>query len=161
MFKSVALEVVGDQRLACEDCEQRVEGLLKALQGVRQVRAQARNQLIEVLFDAAALDAAKIAERLGKAGYETKVHGSTSDSGERENIAGSGPLEDVRLLVPDMVCEGCAEKISAALNAVPGVREVKSKVRPKHVYIQYDPGRVQKEQLKEAVSKAGFTAVET
>ena len=71
MFKSITFEVIGDQRLVCEGCEQRVEDLLKALQGVRQVRARARNQRIEVLFDTARLDAAAIAERLSKAGYET------------------------------------------------------------------------------------------
>ena len=80
MFKSVIFEVIGDQRLFCDGCERRVEGLLKALQGVRQVRAQARNQRIEVLFDAAAVDANTIAEGLSKAGYETKAGASTGDS---------------------------------------------------------------------------------
>lgn len=82
MLKSITLEVTGDQRLACEGCEQRVERLLKALPGVGKVRAQARNQRIEVLFDAAVLDAAAIAERIGKAGYQTRVSRSTSDSGD-------------------------------------------------------------------------------
>ncbi len=80
MLKSITFEVVGDQRLTCEGCEQRVERLLKTLQGVGQVRAQARNQRIEVLFDTAVLEATAIAERLGKAGYETRVGSSTSDS---------------------------------------------------------------------------------
>ena len=80
MFKSVTFEVIGDQRLICESCERGVEGLLKALQGVGQVRAQARKQRIEVLFDTAVLDATAIAERLDKAGYETRVQSSTSDS---------------------------------------------------------------------------------
>ena len=47
MFKSVTFEVIGDQQLVCEGCEERVEHALKALQGVRQVRAQVRNQRIE------------------------------------------------------------------------------------------------------------------
>jgi copper chaperone len=81
MFKTVTFEVIGDHRLFCEGCERRVEGLLKALQGVRQVRAQARKQRIEVLFDAATLDADTIAEGLAKAGYETRVGSSTADSG--------------------------------------------------------------------------------
>ncbi len=81
MFRSITFEVIGDQRLVCEGCEQLVERLLKALQGVGQVRAQANNQRIEVLFDAALLQPAAIAERLGKAGYETRVGSSTSDSG--------------------------------------------------------------------------------
>ena len=80
MLKSITLEVIGDQRLVCEGCEQRVERLLKALPGVGKVRAQARKQRIEVLFDAAALEATAIAERLGTAGYQTRVGSSTSDS---------------------------------------------------------------------------------
>ena len=80
MVKSITFEVIGDQRLVCESCEQRVERILRGLEGVRQVRAQARNQRIEVLFDTAVLEATAIAERLGKAGYETRVGSSTSDS---------------------------------------------------------------------------------
>lgn len=81
MFKSITFEVTGDQRLVCEGCEERVEHVLKTLQGVGQVRAQARNQSIEVLFDAAVLEPNAIAERLVKAGYETRVASSTSDPG--------------------------------------------------------------------------------
>ncbi len=75
MFKSITLEVTGSQRLNCAGCEERVEDLLKGLQGVGQVRAHARNQRIEVLFDTAKLDATAIAERLSQAGYETRVGG--------------------------------------------------------------------------------------
>ena len=81
MLKSVTFEVIGDQRLHCESCERRVERLLKALQGVGRVRAHAHNQHIEVLFDTAVLEATALAERLGEAGYETRVGSSTSDSG--------------------------------------------------------------------------------
>lgn len=80
MLKSMTFEVVGNQRLTCEGCEQRVERLLKALPGVAQVRAQARTQRIDVLFDASVQEATAIAERLGKAGYQARVDGSTSDS---------------------------------------------------------------------------------
>jgi copper chaperone len=80
MFKPITFEVIGDQKLVCEGCEERVEHVLKALQGVRQIRARARNQRIEVLFDAAVLDANAIAERLDKAGYQTRVVSSASDS---------------------------------------------------------------------------------
>jgi copper chaperone len=73
MLKSITFEVIGDQRIVCEGCEQRIERLLKALPGVDKVRAQARKQRIEVLFDAAVLEATTIAEHLGTAGYETKT----------------------------------------------------------------------------------------
>ncbi len=81
MYKSVTFEVIGDQRLHCESCENRVTRLLKSVEGVGQVRAEARNQRIEVLFDNAMLDAAAIAERLSAAGYQTRAGSSDSDSG--------------------------------------------------------------------------------
>lgn len=78
----------------------------------------------------------------------------------REEVAETGPLAELELVIPNMVCEGCASKISGVLKALPGVRGVKSKVPQKHVTVQYEPGKVQERGLKEAVEKAGFTAVE-
>jgi copper chaperone CopZ len=73
MFRSIVFEVIGSQRLVCTGCEERVEELLKSLEGVGQVRAQARKQRIEVLFDTATLNPTAITERLSQAGYETRV----------------------------------------------------------------------------------------
>jgi copper chaperone len=78
MLKSITFEVIGEEQLHCEACEQRVERLLTALEGVRQVRAHAPNQRIEVLFDTAVLKDTAIAARLGEAGYETTI-----DRGDR------------------------------------------------------------------------------
>ena len=75
MLKSVTFEVTGEQRLHCVACEQRVARLLKTVDGVGQVRAQADRQRIDVLFDTAVLDPASIGKRLSEAGYETKVAG--------------------------------------------------------------------------------------
>jgi copper chaperone CopZ len=55
--------------------KQRVARLLKTVEGVGQVRAQADRQRIDVLFDTAVLDPTSIAERLSEAGYKTKVAG--------------------------------------------------------------------------------------
>jgi copper chaperone CopZ len=80
MLKSITFEVIGDQQIVCGGCEERIEGLLKRLEGVEKVRAKARNQHVEVLFDTTRLDANTIADRLGTAGYKTKVGNSISDS---------------------------------------------------------------------------------
>ena len=80
MLKSITLEVVGNQPLACESCEQRVERMLKGLDGVRQVHAHAENQRVEVLFDTAHVETTAIAERMRKAGYEIKFENSPSGS---------------------------------------------------------------------------------
>ena len=73
MLKSITLEVIGDHRVVCEGCEERIEGLLKKLEGVNKVRAKARNQQVDVLFNTTRLDANAILECLANAGYHTKV----------------------------------------------------------------------------------------
>ncbi len=70
------------------------------------------------------------------------------------------PLAETEFLVSNMVCEGCAEKITSALKSVPGVHEIKPKIRQKHVYVTYEPSKVQMNDLKETFDKAGFNAVE-
>ncbi len=78
----------------------------------------------------------------------------------REELAETGPLAEVEFLVPSMVCEGCAEKITGALTTLPGVQEVKPKIPQKHVYVRYEPSRVKEQQLRHALGSVGFDAVE-
>jgi copper chaperone CopZ len=80
MLKSITLEVVGNHPLVCESCEQRVERLLKGLDGVRQAHAHANNQRVEILFDNGRLETAAIAERMKGAGYEVRFENLSSGS---------------------------------------------------------------------------------
>ena len=73
MLESIALLVTGDQSLVCEGCERRVERLLKAVPGVGKVRAHAKNQRIEVLFDRALIEPQAMIQRLGEIGYHTTL----------------------------------------------------------------------------------------
>jgi copper chaperone len=47
--------------------------MLKALPGVERVRAQARQQRIEVLYNPTVLETGAIALRLRESGYQTRV----------------------------------------------------------------------------------------
>ncbi len=80
MQKSISFEVIGDHQMACDGCEQRVERALKGQPGVQKVRANARNQRVEVLFDDTTLSADTIAERIGKVGYQARVVNPTSST---------------------------------------------------------------------------------
>jgi len=131
VFKSVTFEVIGDQRLHCESCKHRVERVLKALEGVRQVRARAHNQRIEVLFDTAMLEATAIAERLGEAGYKTRIGNSTSQeirqrasvdngsSGGRNWLRSLAMVPGALLpLLPSATCPACVAAYAGVLSAV-------------------------------------------
>ena len=78
---------------------------------------------------------------------------------QRDNVEG-GPLANAEFLIPNMVCEGCCEKIDLALKSLPGVREVRSNVAQKHIRVRYEPAKVDAARLKNAVVQAGFTAAE-
>lgn len=79
---------------------------------------------------------------------------------EQTEEATIGPLAQVEFSVPNMVCEGCANKISTTLKELPGVQEVRPKVAQKHVYVSFEPAKVKQQQLKEALQESGFTAIE-
>lgn len=77
MLKSETFEIVGDQKLHCEGCENRLIRLVKGIPGVVRVRAQASNQRVDVQFDGDVLNAARIADRLAESGYETRLEPAT------------------------------------------------------------------------------------
>lgn len=58
-----------------------------------------------------------------------------------------------------MVCDGCAERISQALTAIPGVRAVKPRLRRKRVNVRYEASKVREPGIKDALAAAGYSAV--
>ena len=62
--------------------------------------------------------------------------------------------------VPEMVCEGCAGKITDLYRAMPGVRAVKPHVDQKRVAITYEPSLISSERLKAALGQLGYTGIE-
>ncbi len=62
--------------------------------------------------------------------------------------------------ISNMVCEGCAEKITTALKALPGVKDAKSKAFKKQIQVNYYPEQIEQEELKKALEKEGYIAVE-
>lgn len=79
---------------------------------------------------------------------------------ERGEETETTALSEAMFFVPNMVCEGCAEKITGALTSLPGVREVRPSVPQKRVRVRYQPDSVESERLKEAVEQSGFSVVE-
>jgi copper chaperone CopZ len=84
-----------------------------------------------------------------------RISGSGSDSSATDEGGA-----DVEFLIPNMVCEGCAEKLDGALHSLKGVRQTWSDVRHKRIRVRYEPAKIQPQQLKDAVAAAGFTAVD-
>jgi copper chaperone CopZ len=65
-------------------------------------------------------------------------------------------LEKIIFHISGMACGGCASAICQALLAMPGVEKVEVSHLAATAMIDYDPARVQPEQLKMTVEQAGY-----
>ncbi|BBL80469.1 hypothetical protein RxyAA322_23230 [Rubrobacter xylanophilus] len=78
MPDNIQFTVIGEEKLHCEGCEQRVGRALKRLDGVREVEADHTSQKIEVAYDSAELGEKEIRERLDLLGYEVESGGGAA-----------------------------------------------------------------------------------
>lgn len=69
-------------------------------------------------------------------------------------------LAETEFRIPTMVCGGCAEKITDVLKPLPGVHGIRPKVAQKHVIVRYEPARIERDQIRDALGKAGYDAVD-
>ena len=69
-------------------------------------------------------------------------------------------LTETRFKISNMVCEGCAEKITAILKALPGVKEVKSKVFQKQIQVNYNSELIRQEDIKMILENEGYNPIE-
>ncbi len=76
MTQTVDLTVIGEERIHCQSCEQRVSNALRRLDGVQDIRASAQTQQVEVRFDPSRVQPEQIQAKLERMGYE--VTGGTT-----------------------------------------------------------------------------------
>jgi Cu+-exporting ATPase len=69
-------------------------------------------------------------------------------------------LTETRFKISNMVCEGCAEKITTILKALPGVKEVKPKVFQKQIQVNYNSERIKQEDIKKVLENEGYNPIE-
>jgi copper chaperone CopZ len=66
------------------------------------------------------------------------------------------PVQTELLRITGMTCGGCSSKVTHALKAVSGVREVKVELSAGEATMQYDERLASATQLKSAVTSAGY-----
>ncbi|HXI00659.1 MAG TPA: metal-sensing transcriptional repressor [Sphingobacteriaceae bacterium] len=65
-------------------------------------------------------------------------------------------MKEITLTIDNMVCQGCAEKITEILKEVKGVQEVKTKAMKKSVQIKYSSARTNEDNLITVLTEAGY-----
>lgn len=65
-------------------------------------------------------------------------------------------MKETTLTIENMVCQGCAEKITDILKKVDGVKNVNTKVMKKLVHIQFISEKINEEELKAVLTETGY-----
>ena len=69
-------------------------------------------------------------------------------------------LTETTFKIPNMVCEGCGEKITSIFKDVAGVKKVIAKAFQKQIHVSYYAEQIKQEELKKILENGGFNAVE-
>ena len=65
-------------------------------------------------------------------------------------------MQTVTLGISGMTCGGCVRSVTNVLKALDGVAKADVSLEENNAVVEYDPGKVQVEQLKRSVVEAGF-----
>ena len=65
-------------------------------------------------------------------------------------------MNEIVLSVTGMTCGGCVNSVHRVLTALPGVQSVEVTLTPGQAQVVYDPSRVDRAALVQAIIDAGF-----
>lgn len=68
--------------------------------------------------------------------------------------------QDVVLQILGMHCQACAQRIEAGLSKVDGIVEVKVSLAAREAFVKFDATKVDVEEIKAAIKRSGYEAVE-
>ena len=69
-------------------------------------------------------------------------------------------MKKIVLGIEGMHCDGCVNRLTKVLKALDGVVDAKVSLENKSVEIEYDENELELDDIKQAVSDAGFEAKE-
>ena len=67
-------------------------------------------------------------------------------------------METTTIKVDGMSCGGCVKSVTGVLTALDGVAKAEVSLEQKQAVVEFDAGKVTRDQLKAAIEDAGFEA---
>ncbi len=133
--------VIPIEGMSCASCVANVEGALKSLPGVREVRVNLAAEHATVDYDPAQVDLAALRRAVEEIGYGVRT-------------------ATVYLHVTGMTCASCVENVRGALAQLPGVLAASVNLSTETARVDYLPGAVQVRDMLAAVRAVGYSAEE-
>lgn len=134
--QALTLKISG---MSCASCVAHVEEALSQVPGVVDARVNFATEQASVLVDAGRVSPSVLADAVTDAGYEV--------------IA-----EQVTLIIRGMSCASCVNHVEEALRGLSGVREANVNFAAERAVVEYLPGAVDVDTIRQAVVDAGYEA---
>ncbi|MDR7416429.1 MAG: heavy metal translocating P-type ATPase [Armatimonadota bacterium] len=137
-MKRLVLPIEG---MSCASCVANVEGALKRLAGVREVRVNLATEQATVEYDPSAVDVRAMQRAVEEIGYGLRT-------------------ATAYLHITGMSCASCVENVRRALVQLPGVLDASVNLSTETARVDYLPGAVTVREMLAAVREVGYGAEE-
>jgi Cu+-exporting ATPase len=129
--------------MTCAACAKAVERASKKVQGVTEANVNFATEKLSVNFDEAIVSIPDIQAAVEKAGYKAIVEASSKT-----------------LKIEGMTCAACAKSVERVTRKLDGVIESNVNYATEKLNISYEPSKVRVSDIKKAVEKAGYKAID-
>ncbi|WFA08854.1 heavy metal translocating P-type ATPase [Tissierella sp. Yu-01] len=129
--------------MTCASCAKAVERATRKLDGVSESNVNLATEKLTISFDENALSVEDIQSAVEKAGYKALSNAVTKT-----------------MKVEGMTCASCANAVERATRKLDGVTEANVNLATEKLTISYEPSVLKVSDIKNAVEKAGYKAIE-
>lgn len=140
-------EMLGVTGMTCASCAKAIERSVGKIDGVHLANVNFATEKLNVEFEEGKADIQKVKEAVKKAGYD--VLEEKDDS-----------MREVLMPISGMTCASCAKAVERAVNKLPGIKEVNVNFATEKAKVVYEPSSARISQIKDAISKAGYKAMD-
>ncbi len=141
-MKTEQLKITG---MTCAACAKAVEKAVVKLEGISKASVNFATEKLHLEYDDAKLSTELIKTAVEKAGYH-----ALEETGAKE----------ITMAVSGMTCAACARTIEKAVGKLEGVESGTVNFATEKATIQYDPARIRLSEIKDAIAKAGYKALD-
>ena len=138
-MKSSSFKIEG---MSCSACANRVERVVKKMNGVEEASVNFATETLLVKFDEAKVAASKIEEIVVKAGYSVRKD-----------------MRNYTFKVEGMSCSACANRVERITKKIDGVESANVNFATEKLTVRVDAEKVRYSDIKLAVDKAGFKLI--
>jgi copper chaperone CopZ len=75
---------------------------------------------------------------------------------EFQQINTKETMKEITLNIDNMVCQGCAEKITDVIKDLDGIKKVKTKIMKKLVQVEFNPDKTDELKIETTLTQAGY-----